>query len=550
MLWVGFDEFTQGGDGFIFFALGPLAVCEEKHGTGGGSGAGVAIDDSLKGSEVSSFAKVGTGAFLAAVLDAAIDDGTDGGNDKENGKSGDAFLIAVEKCLERVGSLGDFGEGSGGFFEVGGHVGKIQGLRKHDQSGTGVEINAEVRKFSGFRAGVRGGGDFIGQREAGCLIFAGMSKRVYVVAGELSGDAHGAGLLRSLREMVPDLEIQGVGGPEMAEIAGSGLKDWVEDAAVMGVWEVLKRYGWFKQRFAEMLADLKRFKPDVLLLIDYPGFNLRFAEAVKRECPGTRIIYYISPKVWAWNKKRIPVMARLLDEMLCLFPFEQPILEKAGLKTTFVGNPLVDELEEKRIPDVRRDELLVGLFPGSREREIARLFPMMIDTAKRLKTWKFELKFEVPAASAKLAEQIRGLMADAGAGDLIAVTNGGSHSLMQRACCAVIASGTATLEAGYYGLPYCLVYRTAPLTYVLARLLVKIEYIGLVNILAGKGVVEELIQGKAEPEAVSRSLRKFLESPEKRHALQTELAETSALLGGKGAHERAARAVAEWLRRV
>lgn len=375
-----------------------------------------------------------------------------------------------------------------------------------------------------------------------------MSKRVYVVAGELSGDAHGAGLLRSLLEMVPELEIHGAGGPEMAEIAGPGLRDWVEDAAVMGVWEVLKRYGWFKQRFGEMLGDLKKFQPDVLLLIDYPGFNLRFAEAVKRECPATRIIYYISPKVWAWNKKRIPVMARLLDEMLCLFPFEKPILENAGLKTTFVGNPLVDELEEKRIPGVKRDELLVGLFPGSREREIARLFPMMIESAKRLKSWNSGLKFEVPAASAKLAEQIRGLMTEAGAGDLITVTAGGSHSLMQRACCAVIASGTATLEAAYYGLPYCLVYRLAPLSYLMAKLLVKIEYAGLVNILAGEGVVEELIQAKAEPVGVSRSLKEFLESPAKREALQARLAETTAKLGGEGAHERAAQAVAGWLR--
>ena len=375
-----------------------------------------------------------------------------------------------------------------------------------------------------------------------------MSKRVYVVAGELSGDAHGAGLLRSLLEMVPDLEIHGAGGPEMAEIAGPGLRDWVEDAAVMGVWEVLKRYGWFKQRFGEMLEDLKKFQPDVLLLIDYPGFNLRFAEAVKRECPATRIIYYISPKVWAWNKKRIPVMARLLDEMLCLFPFEKPIFENAGLKTTFVGNPLVDELEEKRIPGVVRDGLLVGLFPGSREREIARLFPLMIESAKRLKSWKPGLQFEVPAASAKLAEQIRGLMTAAGAGDLITVTAGGSHSLMQRACCAVIASGTATLEAAYYGLPYCLVYRLAPLSYLMAKLLVKIEYAGLVNILAGEGVVEELIQAKAEPIGVSRSLKEFLESPAKREALQARLAETTAKLGGEGAHERAARAVAGWLR--
>ena len=354
-------------------------------------------------------------------------------------------------------------------------------------------------------------------------------------------------MLRALKEMVPAVEIHGVGGPGMADVAGPGLCDWVEDAAVMGVWEVLKRYGWFKERFAKMLGELKDFRPDVLLLIDYPGFNLRFAEAVKRESPETRIVYYISPQVWAWNKGRIPKMVKLLDEMLCLFPFEQPIFENAGLKTTFVGHPLVDELEEKRILGATRNATLVGLFPGSREREVARLFPMMIETAKRLKSWRGDLSFEVPAASAKLALQIRGLIVEAGAGDLIAVNSGESHALMQRAACAVIASGTATLEAAYYGLPYCLVYRVAPLTYVLGRLLVKIEHIGLVNILAGEGVVEELIQGKAEPIGVSASMRAFLTLPEKREALQVRLAETAGKLGGAGAHERAASAVAAWL---
>ncbi len=374
-----------------------------------------------------------------------------------------------------------------------------------------------------------------------------MSKRLYVVAGELSGDAHGAGLLRSLKAMVPAVEIHGVGGPEMAAVAGPGLVDWVEDAAVMGVWEVLKRYGWFKERFARMLEDLKAFRPEVLLLIDYPGFNLRFAEAVKRECPETRLVYYISPQVWAWNKGRIPKMVGLLDEMLCLFPFEQPIFQNAGLKTTFVGHPLVDELEEKRITRVMRDEALVGLFPGSREREIARLFPMMIEAAKRLRSWRGDLTFEVPAASAKLAGQIRRLMAAVGAGDLITVNTGESHSLMQRAGCAVIASGTATLEAAFYGLPYCLVYRVAPLTYAAAKVLVKIKLIGIVNILAGEEVVEELIQGKAEAGAVSRALRGLLESPEKRETLQARLAETAGKLGGPGAHERSATAVADWL---
>ncbi len=374
-----------------------------------------------------------------------------------------------------------------------------------------------------------------------------MSKRLYVVAGELSGDLHGAGLLRALKPMVPAVEIRGVGGPEMAAVAGPGLQDWVEDAAVMGVWEVAKRYGWFKERFAQMLEDLRNFRPDVLLLIDYPGFNLRFAAAVKQACPETRIVYYISPQVWAWNRGRIPRMVRLLDEMLCLFPFEQAIFADAGLKTTFVGHPLVDELEDQRIPDARRDPHLVGLFPGSREREVARLFPMMIEAAQLLRTHFPVLTFEVPAASAKIALQIRAIMAETGAQDAITVTTGGSHSLMQRACCAVIASGTATLEAAYYGLPYCLVYRTAPLTFLIARMVVKIKLIGLVNILAQDEVVEEFVQSKAHPTAVARALREFLESPAKREALQVRLAATTAKLGGSGAHLRAARAVATWL---
>jgi lipid-A-disaccharide synthase len=420
-------------------------------------------------------------------------------------------------------------------------------LRERDQSGSSGKINAEVRASAIFTILGENGGVFHGQSADPPLACAGMSKRLYVVAGELSGDAHGAGLLRALKPMVSGLEIHGVGGPKMAEIAGHGLCDWVEDAAVMGVWEVLKRYGWFKERFARMLAELKEFRPDVLLLIDYPGFNLRFAEAVKRECPETRVVYYVSPQVWAWNKGRIPKMVRLLDEMLCLFPFEQPIFQNAGLKTTFAGHPLVDELAEKLMAGETRVENLVGLFPGSREREVASLFPMMIETAKRLKSWRGDLTFEVPAASAKLAAQIRGLMAEAGAADLIQVNTGESHSLMQRACCAVIASGTATLEAAYFGLPYCLVYRVAPLTYLMAKLLVKIKFIGIVNILAGKEVVREFIQADANAGAVSDALKDFLQSPEKRANLQARLAETTAKLGGSGAHERAARVVAAWL---
>lgn len=373
-----------------------------------------------------------------------------------------------------------------------------------------------------------------------------MSKRLYIVAGEVSGDAHAAWLLESLRGLVDDLEVRGVGGANMAGVAGVEIRNWVGRAAVMGVWEVLKNYGWFRQQFFRMLEEVRRYRPDVLLLVDYPGFNLRFAKAVRRLLPDTRIVFYVCPQVWAWNRRRIPMMARILDEVLCLFPFEQKYFQNVRLKTTFVGHPIIDELEAVRLSGSVRDEKLVGLFPGSREREIARLFPLMIDVVKRLDGMVDGLRYEVPAASQELGEMIRGLLTSAGMTGRVVVTDGGSHSLMQRACCAVIASGTATLEAAYYGLPYCLVYRVAPLTYLLAKLLVKIRWIGIVNILADKTVVKEFIQSEAHAGNVSAELARLLGSKDARRLMCGEMAATVAELGGPGSLERAAQAVAAW----
>ena len=371
-------------------------------------------------------------------------------------------------------------------------------------------------------------------------------KRIYVIAGEMSGDAHAAGLLTELQSIRPDIEIYGAGGPEMHALSGGTVNNWVEDAAVMGVIEVLKRYSWFKERFDEMLKEAVSLKPDVLLLVDYPGFNLRFAKALREALPNTHQVYYISPQVWAWNKKRIPKMVQLLDEMLCLFPFEKPIFENAGLKTTHVGHPLVDELAAEKT-NLPRQENLVGLFPGSREREIAKLFPMMIQTAKLLRAWRSDLHFAVPAATPKLAKTMRAMIDEAEATDWINLRNGGSHDLMQTAACGVIASGTATLEAATFGLPYCLVYKMAWTTYLLGKLLVKIKYIGLVNILAGEKVVEEFIQANASPSEVSRWIKNILSHDEQRKNLVARLKQVSSQLGDPGTHRRAAERVNEWL---
>ncbi len=377
-----------------------------------------------------------------------------------------------------------------------------------------------------------------------------MGVALYVIAGEVSGDAHGAGMLRALKDIHPELEIHGAGGPRMQEVAGPGLRDWVEEAAVMGLWEVLKRYGWFKQRFAEMLAEFIALKPKLLVLIDYPGFNLRFAKAVREALPETKIIYYISPQVWAWNKGRLPKMAQLLDEMLCLFPFEKPLFEGAGLATTFVGHPLVDELEEERIHDEDpREDHLVALLPGSREREVARLFPMMLEAAKRLNLKRPGIRFESCGASPKLAARMRAMVEHAKMGEAVTVRDGGAHTLMQRATCGVVASGTATLEAAYFGLPYCLVYKVAWPTYLAAKAVVKLDFIGLVNILAGGKVVEEFIQSEADPLHVEQSMARFLDDEAYREETRQKLLATAAKLGEQGAHVRAASAIARWVRK-
>lgn len=378
-----------------------------------------------------------------------------------------------------------------------------------------------------------------------------VSQSIYIVAGEVSGDTHGAHLMKAIHEQAPGASFHGAGGPAMREAGGAGMTDWVEDAAVMGFWEVLKHYQWFKQRFYEMLDQLLEIEPEVLVLIDYPGFNLRFASAVREKLPDIKIVYYISPQVWAWNKGRIPKMAEVLDLMLCIFPFEKEIFESAGLRTEFVGHPLVDELEEKK-EDVERASDLIGLFPGSREREVNRLFPMMVEAARRMHSHHPNWRYEAAAASPKLEAHMRQIITDAKLPDegMITLNKGNSHSLMQRATCGVVASGTATLEAAALGLPYCLVYKLAWPTYFMGKMLVKLKLIGLVNILAGEKIVEELVQTDAEPGHVAEILSGLMTDVDRRHELCARLHETAAKLGDPGAHVRAATEVTQLLKPI
>ncbi len=368
-----------------------------------------------------------------------------------------------------------------------------------------------------------------------------MSRSIYIIAGEVSGDTHGAELMHELQTHSTELSFHGAGGPLMRS-ASSNVRDWLEGAAVMGLWEVLFQYKWFKKQQTSMLQEIHEIQPEALILIDYPGYNLRFARLVSEQLPDTKIIYYISPQVWAWNKGRIYDMASILDKMLCILPFEKALFEKAGLDTSFVGHPLVDELAEKTAA-VTKDPQLIGLFPGSREREITRLFPMMLETARRLHTRNRDWKFQAPAASPKLAELMHTMVEKSGLTELVIISEGDSHQIMQTAHCGCIASGTATLEAAYFGLPYCLVYKTAWPTYLAAKLLVKIKHIGLVNVLADETIVEEFIQGDADPCHVERSLEHFLTDHDHAAQVSQRLLEVTSQLGEPGVHLRAAKEI-------
>src|ERR1700730_1114413 len=228
--------------------------------------------------------------------------------------------------------------------------------------------------------------------------------RIYLVAGESSGDAHGSVLMRELRSLLPNVEFFGAGGSRMKAIAGGHFLDWSSEA-VVGLWDVLVKYPYFRRQFYRMYEEIRELRPDGVIFIDYPGFNLRLANRLHQKRFSGKLIYYISPQVWAWNRGRIPRMAKLLDLMMCIFPFEKSLYEASGLRTEFVGHPMMQELERHRKGSAR-DPGLVALLPGSRGREVKRIFPAMLQSAHLLRARDGHMRFEASAASEATREMM------------------------------------------------------------------------------------------------------------------------------------------------
>jgi len=369
---------------------------------------------------------------------------------------------------------------------------------------------------------------------------------IYFVAGEASGDEHGAALLRALREMAPDLVFTGRGGPKMQAIAGESFTNWSDAAAVVGLWEVVKRYGYFREQFQNTLNEIATVDPDAVVLIDYPGFNLRLARALRKKSPALKIIYYISPQVWAWHRGRIAQMARFLDLMLCIFPFEAELYNKSGLRTVFVGHPMIENLAKLRTNEERQPNL-IGLFPGSRVREVRKIFPIMLEAAREVAAEQPEICFEVAAASDSLALEIQQMRAASSLRDRVRVVTDDAMGTMQRAFVGLVASGTATLEAAYFRLPFLLVYKVSWPTYFAARLVLKTKYLGMPNVLAGREIVPEFIQHEARPDTISKAVLKVMNDQAVRDAMILEFDGIIAKLGETGASAKAARVILDEL---
>jgi lipid-A-disaccharide synthase len=367
--------------------------------------------------------------------------------------------------------------------------------------------------------------------------------RVFIIAGEISGDTHAAGLLREMKALEPDLQVSGLGGRQMREVAGQGIEDWVEKAGVVGLWEVLKIYRYFKEKKLAVEAQILAELPEAVILVDYPGFNLRVAKSLRAAGYSGKILYYISPQVWAWKKGRVKVMAKVLDLMICIFPFEKAFYEQSGLRTEFCGHPMVDRVQTLR-RDWKRETGLVGWFPGSRLNEVRRLFPIMVQASQAIRLAVPEARFAVSAANETLAGHMR-TMADAlGVPEAKRwIEVGTVYDLMQRCEAGAVASGTATLEAACFGLPYTLVYNVSWPTYVVAKLVVRIKHLGIINILAKREVVKELVQHDLNPDTLAKATADLLTQKDRREALQADLATVVAMLGSGGAYQRAAQAV-------
>jgi len=370
--------------------------------------------------------------------------------------------------------------------------------------------------------------------------------QILVSAGDLSGEMHTARLAAALRHRA-GAHLFGLGGPRMRD-AGVELLADLAQVSVVGISEVVRRLPAVWRVYRQLAEESARRKPALAILVDFPDFNLRLARRLRAQ--GVRIVYFISPQVWAWRPKRVQLMKRLVERVLCIFPFEAEFYRGAGIPVDFVGHPLVDSVR----PAMSRQEFaarhaldpaepVIALLPGSRPGEVAHNLPPMLEACHLLRQ---DRSYQIVLAAAPgLAA---GQLSDYARGDArVHIVYGATYAALAAADCAIVASGTATVEAALLGTPMVVVYRVSGTTAFIARRLVRTPFFGMVNLIAGRRIVPELIQEGFTPQGVAQQARLLLDSAEAREQMKRDLAEVRTNLGPGGAIERAAEIIAGML---
>jgi lipid-A-disaccharide synthase len=361
---------------------------------------------------------------------------------------------------------------------------------------------------------------------------------VMILAGEASGDAHAAEFVEQLKVEHEAIKLTGMGAQEMKK---AGVDVFFDSSiiAVVGLVEVIRHWGDIKRAMAIVKQKLDQTRPDILVLVDYPEFNLKMARYAREL--GIKVLFYISPQVWAWRPKRIHKIGRLIDHMAVIFKFEEAYYERAGIPVSFVGHPLVDKVRTDVDPLITRKRLeidpearLIGLFPGSRQSEILRLMPLMLDSARQMQQKDSQIKFILPVASTLDLDSIKQQCDSSGVE--VQVCRGDIYELISSCDAIATCSGTVTLEIALLGVPMCILYKMSSISYFIMSRLITIPHIGLANIVANDAVVREFLQNEANPDNVSRELFKLLDNQEYRTRVKSGLARVRTNLGpGNGA---------------
>ncbi|MCX7123197.1 MAG: lipid-A-disaccharide synthase [Gammaproteobacteria bacterium] len=358
-----------------------------------------------------------------------------------------------------------------------------------------------------------------------------MSK-IMIVAGEASGDNHGAMLIQALKKIHPDTDCYGIGSQKMKK-AGCRLLFDAKTIAVVGLVEVLRHYPQIKKAWNIALESLKTEKPDCVVLIDYPGFNLRFAKQIKKL--GIKILYYVSPQVWAWHKSRLKQIKAYVDHMAVILPFEEDFYKKAQIPASYVGNPVLEQVHKtdrtlaREMLSLSHNAIIVGLIPGSRTGELSRLMPELIDTAEILSRRYPHIQFVIPLANTIKESDIWPYLDGTNLPIMLIKRN--SYLAMSAANVLIGSSGTVTLEAAVLGIPMVIIYKMNALTFALAKHLIKIKYIGLPNLLAQKLILPELIQDQANSNAIAHEACRFIDDEQYLARTERELEKVVDSLG-------------------